>query len=471
MKLNFACLIFTATLASAAPAISTQPSTNAQPNILVIVADDLGYADVGFNGAKVIQTPNLDRLAGEGVNLVDFRACPMCSPTRAGLLTGRWPLRFGMMRSVVPPWSTNGLPASEKTIADYLASAGYERRGIIGKWHLGQLKPEFLPLSHGFNFFYGHYNGAIDYFNHTREGETDWHRNTESLHEKGYSTELLGDEAARFIREAPAGKPWFLYLPFNAPHAPYEARPEDLKKYPQFKLPDRQAYAAMVDCLDQAVGRVLAAVEARGETSNTLVLFFSDNGGIPKVGSSNAPYRGAKLTVYEGGTRVCACIRWPAGGLRGGGRFAERIGYIDVAPTVLAAAGCATNAVFDGINILPALRARAAIPERLWFSYLHQDENPHASVHRGNWKLVARGDFFSDQPRIAPEYELYNLSVDTMERTNCISTQETVARDLEKKLREFGKLQSHDAGGYGAGREGFRAPKDWIIGLDGPQGK
>ena len=353
-----------------------RPVAAPRPNLLLIVADDLGCADVGFNGGKTIATPNLDRLAASGINLTDFRACPMCSPTRAGVLTGRWPLRFGLMRSVIPPWSTNGLPAQEKTLPELLAPAGYEQRGIIGKWHLGHARQEFLPLAHGFTRFYGHYNGAIDYFDHTREGELDWHDNERSVRQEGYSTDLLGAEAVRFIREAPAGKPWFLYLPFNAPHGPFQAKAADLKKYEQLKVPDRRAYAAMVDCLDQAIGRVLAAAEAQPGAKNTLVLFFSDNGGIPRAGSSNQPWRGAKLTVYEGGTRVCACIRWPAGGLTGGGDFAGRIGYIDVLPTLLSAAGVKPPGNLDGINFLPALlrKGSAARPTVVLL---------HSSVRRG----------------------------------------------------------------------------------------
>src|SRR5688572_28533381 len=204
-----------------------------KPNMLIIVADDLGFADVGFNGGKVIATPNLDRLAATGVRLTDFRACPMCSPTRAGLLTGRWPLRFGMMRAVVPPWSPHGLPRSENTLPELLAGAGYEHRAVIGKWHLGQARREFLPLAHGFTRFYGHYNGAIDYFTHQREGERDWHRNDATLREEGYSTDLLGAEAARFVREATG--PWYLQVAFNAPHSPFQAKPVDLKKYAQLE--------------------------------------------------------------------------------------------------------------------------------------------------------------------------------------------------------------------------------------------
>ncbi|MBE0540272.1 MAG: sulfatase-like hydrolase/transferase [Verrucomicrobia bacterium] len=434
-----------------------------KPNLLVIVADDLGYADVGFNGGTTVSTPNLDRLAATGVRLTDFRAAPMCSPTRAGLLTGRWPLRFGIMRAVVPPWSRHGLPPEENTLPELLAPAGYEQRGIVGKWHLGHARREFLPLNHGFTRFYGHYNGAIDYFTHEREGERDWHHDDRAVREEGYATDLLGAEAVRFVREAPAGKPWFLYLPFNAPHSPFQAKPEDLQKYAHLKQPNRRAYAAMVDCLDQAIGRVLAAVESRADATNTLVLFFSDNGGIPRVGSSNHPWRGAKLTVYEGGTRVCAAIRWLAGGLSGGKRFAGRIGYIDVLPTLLAAAGVKPPGNLDGINFLPALRGESQLPKRPWFSYIHQSEDAHASVHEGRWKLVAHGDFFAEQPATAPALELYDLEADPGEQTDVAAKHPDVVARLHVELREFGKLQQPGVGAFGEGRADFRAPKDWNI--------
>ncbi|MBW3600210.1 MAG: sulfatase-like hydrolase/transferase [Planctomycetes bacterium] len=442
---------------------AADPAQAAQPNILVIVADDLGFADVGFNGGTVIATPNLDHLAATGVTLGDFRACPMCSPTRAGLMTGRWPLRFGMMRAVVPPWSRYGLPPEENTLPELLATAGHAPRGIVGKWHLGHARREFLPLNHGFTRFYGHYNGAIDYFTHEREGQLDWHHDDESVREKGYSTDLLGTEAVRFIRQAPEDEPWFLYVPFNAPHAPYQAKPAGLAKYAQLGMPNRRAYAAMVDSLDQAVGHILAAVEARSDADNTLVLFFSDNGGIPRVGSSNGAWRGGKLTVYEGGTRVCAAVRWPAGGLTGGGRFDGRIGYIDVLPTLLAVAGIEPPANLDGVNVLPALRGEAPLPERWWFSYLDQAADAHASVHDGKWKLVAKGDFFTPKPREAPEVELYDLAADPAESNDLAAQQPEIVARLRARLREFGAWRKPGVGPYGEGREGFAAPKDWII--------
>ena len=435
----------------------------AKPNILIIVADDLGYADVGFNGGTIIATPNLDRLAATGINLTNFRVCPICSPTRAGLLTGRWPHRFGMMRSVVPPWSNYGLPPGEKTLPELLAAAGYERRGITGKWHLGHAKRAFLPLSQGFTRFVGCYNGAINYFTHQREGERDWHHDEQTSPEEGYSTDLIAAEAVRFIGASPPDQPWLLYVPFNAPHSPYQAKESDLQKYAKIREGHRRSYAAMVDSLDQAMGRILAVVEAQPDAANTLVLFFSDNGGIPNVGSHNGPYCGAKLSVYEGGTRVCAAIRWPAGGLSGGKRFDDRVGYIDVLPTALALADAPVPENLDGINILPALRNEAPLAERPWFSYIHQNAVAHGSVHLGKLKLVAHGDFFSETPATPPQLELYDLAADPGESRDLAPDQPETLRQLHRLLREFGTWQTAGVTQYDAGRQGFVAPKDWTI--------
>ena len=441
-----------------------QPAAaESKPNILILLADDLGYADVGFNGGSRIATPNLDRLAATGVKLTNFRACPMCSPTRAGLITGRWPLRFGMMRAVVPPWSTYGLPAEEDTLPELLASEGYARRGIVGKWHLGHAEKRFLPLEHGFTRFVGCYNGAIDYFTHEREGETDWHHDRKTIVEEGYSTDLIADEAVRFIRESPADAPWLLYVPFTAPHSPQQAKQEDLRKYAHLKQRQRRTHAAMVDSMDQAIGRILTAVESRVDADNTLILFFSDNGGIPRSGSSNAPYRGAKLTVYEGGTRVCAAIRWPAGGLSGGTEFDGRIGYIDVLPTMLAAAAIPLPGNLDGINVLPALRGEQTLPERPWFSYMHQSGKANAAVHQGDWKLVAHGDAFADEPGSELVLELYNLAADPSETRDVSAEHPELVGQLQTLLREFGTYQRAGVGDYTSGRSDFTAAVDWVI--------
>jgi arylsulfatase A-like enzyme len=253
-----------------------------------------------------------------------------------------------------------------------------------------------------------------------------------------------------------------LYVPFNAPHSPFQAKEEDLQKYSNIKRQDRRAYAAMVDSMDQAIGRILAAVESREDAANTIVLFFSDNGGVAKVGS-NEPYRANKLTVYEGGTRVCAAIRWPAGGLTGGKRFDGRVGYIDVLPTVLSAAGAPLPDNLDGLNFLPALRGEATLPERPWFSYIHQNADAHASVHLDRWKLVAYGDFFAKKPLTAPKLELYNIVADPRESTDLAAKHPDKVAELHARLREFGTWQKPGAQPYGEGRQGFLAPKDWVI--------
>ncbi|MDE0860726.1 MAG: arylsulfatase [Akkermansiaceae bacterium] len=433
--------------------------SSSPPNIVLILADDLGYADTGFNNSLTAKTPHLDRFVKSGVNLTDFRACPMCSPTRAGTLTGRWPLRFGMMRAVIPPWSKYGLPEKENTLPEFLAQAGYDRRGIIGKWHLGHSKKSYLPTAHGFTHFVGHYNGAIDYFTHEREEQLDWHQNEKPLREKGYATDLLANHAVHFINESPSEKPYFLYLPFNAPHSPFQATKSDLAPYSSIKDKKRRTYAAMVTSMDRAIGKVLNAVESRPDADNTLIIFYSDNGGIPSAGS-NAPYRGAKLNLYEGGTRVAAALRWPAQKLTGGKTFAGRIGYIDILPTILKAAEVSLPENIDGLNFLPALKKNTPLPERPWFSYMHQSKNASSSLHLGPWKLIVSGDAFNSNTLTL---ELYNLENDLRETTNLAVKHPARAARMLAQIKKFGTLQVPGATLYKEGRKDFTAPKDWLI--------
>lgn len=467
-----AAAVSAATATAAAPTISdnTKP-----PNIVIILADDLGYADTSFSGSKDIRTPNLQRLADTGVRLDRFYACPICSPTRAGLMTGRWPIRYGLMRAVIPPWSAFGLPETEKLLPELLASAGYERRAIVGKWHLGHDRRAFLPAQRGFTTFHGHYNGAIDYFTHEREKQTDWHRDTPDtfrpVRESGYSTDLLAASAVRFIRQSPVGKPYLLYAAFNAPHGPLQAKPADLARYGELKA-KRKTYAAMIDSLDQAIGKILAAVEKRADAGNTLILFFSDNGGVLPY-SRNTPYREGKLTVYEGGIRVCAAIRWPAAGLAGGRASAAHLGYIDVLPTLLRAANAplpAGSRALDGIDMLPILQDKTPAPVRPWYSYLDQSEKkPSASVIEGDWKLIALdGDVFAATPGKQTRYELYNLARDPSEKNNLAARQPDHVARLQTRLAEFGRLQPKGmtVPRYSEGRDGFTAPKNWFVEKD-----
>ena len=455
-----------AALRAAAPvaAPAATPAAGA-PNVVILLADDLGRADLGFMGSD-IRTPNLDRLAATGVRFDRFYACPVCSPTRAGLLTGRWPIRQGIMRTVIPPWSKHGLPLEETTLAEALGASGYARRGMFGKWHLGHAKRAYLPPQRGFTHFYGHYNGAIDYFTHEREGQIDWHRGNATDKEPGYSTDLIAREAVRFVDESPVGAPYFLYVPFNAPHDPLQAKPEDLERYPA-REGKRRAYAAMIDSMDQAVGRVLAAIERRADAANTFVLFLSDNGGHLPV-ASNAPLRDGKFSVYEGGIRVVAAARWPAGGLAGGRVCAEPTGYIDVFPTVLRMAGADPAKVaqrpLDGRDVLDVWRDRARAPERPWFSYIAPQTTEDAAVAVGPWKLVLHGGaVLGATPDPATQVELYNLDDDPRETKNLAAAQPARVAQLRAHLAEFGRWQLTGVGAYAEGRRNYKAPQDWII--------
>ncbi|HSG72728.1 MAG TPA: sulfatase-like hydrolase/transferase, partial [Planctomycetaceae bacterium] len=321
------------------------------------------------------------------------------------------------------------------------------------------------PLEHGFTYFYGHYNGAIDYFTHEREGEVDWHRNRETVKEEGYSTDLLAADAAKFIAESPKDKPYFLYVPFNAPHSPFQAKEEDLAKYPERKG-KKKTLAAMIDCLDQGVGKILAAIDERGDADNTFVLFFSDNGGVAGV-ADNSPLRGAKLTPYEGGIRVVACARYPEGNMIGGKMIQEQMGYIDLLPTLrrLAGAEIPESLTLDGIDVAAAMSGSEKLPDRPWFTYEAQKNNLERSyaAQTNDWKLVVKGpSLFSTDPSQV-KVEVYHLSEDPKETKNVLERAVQFAGPLMQKLNEFTLLNKEGVTPYGEGREGFKAPKDWRI--------
>jgi len=293
-----------------------------RPNIVYIVADDLGWADVGFNGSD-IKTPALDQLAQGGARLSQFYVQPMCTPTRAALMTGRYPLRYGLQTLVIPASMSYGLPTDEWLLPQALKEAGYST-GIIGKWHLGHAKRLFWPMQRGFDYQYGAQLGEIDYYTHKMGGRIDWYRNNKPVDEKGYVTTLIGDDAVRFIDRQKAAQPFFLYLAFTAPHTPFQAPQEYLDRYKHISDPNRRIYAAMIAAMDDQIGRVVEALDKRGLRQNSLIIFHSDNGGNQSahlagesevkgpLPASNAPYRGGKGDLYEGGTRVASLMNWPA---------------------------------------------------------------------------------------------------------------------------------------------------------------
>jgi arylsulfatase A-like enzyme len=328
-----------------------------KPNVILIVGDDMGYADVGFHGCKEIPTPHLDALAKSGVRFTNgYVSGPYCSPTRAGLLTGRYQTRFGHEFNPGGVQATKaGLPLTESTIADRMKAAGY-RTALIGKWHLGT--DERHPQKRGFDDFFGFLGGAHDYFK--PEGVL---RGSEPADEKAYLTDALGREAVSFI-DKNKDKPFFLYLAFNAVHTPMQADDPRLKKFAAIKDKQRQTYAAMMSALDDAVGIVVKKLADEKLTENTLVAFISDNGGPTMQGTTinasiNTPLRGSKRTTLEGGIRVPFVVSWP-GKVQQGTTDDRPVIQLDLHVTALAAAGVAPKAEWhvEGVDLLPYLSGK-----------------------------------------------------------------------------------------------------------------
>ncbi|MGK6352453.1 arylsulfatase [Parapedobacter sp. DT-150] len=434
-----------------------------KPNIVIILADDLGWGDVGYHGSE-IKTPNIDRLAREGVILDHFYTTPICSPTRAGLMTGRYPNRFGLRQTVIPPWSDFGVDTSAVFLPEMLARTGYRHRAALGKWHLGHAKRAFLPLQRGFTHFYGHYNGAIDYFTHEREGELDWHRNEESCYDEGYTTDLITQEAVSCIKTyAQADAPFFLYVAYNAPHAPLQAKQEDLlangyQENQSAVATKRQTYAAMVSSMDEGIGDILSALAEMDIDTNTLVLFFSDNGAETAQGGSSGGLRGAKFLEWEGGTRAPAIIKWPAGFV--GGRILKQVtGYIDVVPTLREIAGSDEKlpAALDGVSIWSVLSgARETIDREFYLGY--------GTLVTGNrWKVVKAdaGNAKMDHP----EDLLFDIQADPREQRDLKQAYPAIYRKLLQRVTEvYDEIHpGFTVAPFGQGREGFTAPPEWKI--------
>ncbi|PAP76309.1 sulfatase-like hydrolase/transferase [Rubrivirga marina] len=335
----------------------------AQPDVVLIVADDLGFGDVGYNGSD-IQTPHLDQLAAEGLVLDRFYVSPLCSPSRAGLLTGRYGVRMGINEPVSHS-DTLGLPPAEVTLAEYLDDAGYET-AMVGKWHLGDDCP-FHPLQQGFDSFVGLLSGGASYFDRRNVVGLDWWRDAAPVDTGGYTTDLIAAEAVEVLSR-PRDGPLFLYLPFTAPHTPLHALEEDLVLYPGVAEPHR-TFAAMTTALDRAVGRVMASVRASGRP--TLVWFLSDNGAVEDFGGSNGGLRGGKGQHWEGAIRVPSVVWYPEWGA---GEVSHPVWYLDVLPTVLGLLPQPPTPVnpLDGTDqgaFLAGAPPDASVLERTLFSY------------------------------------------------------------------------------------------------------
>jgi arylsulfatase A-like enzyme len=424
--------------------------------VVIILADDLGWADVGFHGSE-IRTPNLDRLASQGVRFERFYSYPLCSPTRSALMTGRSPMRLGVAYSVIRPWSDYGVPLEEHLMSQSFKAAGYST-AMTGKWHLGHARAGFMPNARGFDHAYGHVNGAIDYYTHIRDGGLDWHRNGRSVSEDGYSTDLLAAEAARLIENRDRNRPLFLYVPFNAPHTPLQAPQALLDKYASIADTRRRTFAAMVDALDQGIGRVLGALDRSGMAENTIVFFFSDNGGPTGAGATNTPLRGAKNTTFEGGMRVPAILRWP--GRLKPGVSAQVMTVEDVFPTLAAAAGVSTRnqLPFDGRNLWSQIRDGRAEPREDLFFITESQYTIYLAVFRREWKLVRE---ISRQDGHTREH-LFRSQQDPGEKENLAQRYPEVVRDLAARIERWRAVHPFNGVRFSeAPPAGWKAPPQW----------
>jgi len=465
-------------------------ASDERPNIVIFLADDLGWADVGFHGEEVIQTPSLDRLAAEGVQLDRFYSTPICSPTRAALMTGRDPMRLGVAYGVIMPWHTIGIHPDELFLPEAFQQAGYQT-AMVGKWHLGHAQETYHPNQRGFEHFYGHLHTEVGYFPpFASQGGRDFQRNGESIDDQGYETFLLGSEGARWIRARDKDKPFFLYMPFIAPHTPLAAPDDLLAKYEDMdddRKPARSAqtddsrrisrlmgmenarpvYAAVVDAMDQAIGTVLKALDDEDVTNDTIVLFFSDNGGAAYAlgGADNVPLRGGKGDTFEGGIRVVSVMRWP-GKLEAGSRNTSIMSVMDVFPTLASAAGVPIETRFelDGRDLWSALEEGRREPRTEYLSFA--SETPirghfNLTTFNDDWKLVQE----IDQGLLGADVttHLFRISEDPNEHHNLAAAHPDVVEDMSEAIFEWRTLYPV----AGTRSElvpppGWRAPLDWV---------
>lgn len=432
-----------------------------RPNIVFLLADDLGSYDVGWRGGA-IKTPHLDQLARAGARLEQFYVQPVCSPTRAALMTGRYPLRYGLQVGVVRPWAQYGLPLEERMLPQVLHEAGYET-AIVGKWHLGHFRREYLPTRRGFDHQYGHYNGALDYFTHVRDDGFDWHRDDRENRDVGYTTHLLADEAVRRVTQRDKSKPLFLYVPFNAVHAPHQVPASYSEPYGQLRG-QRRIYAGMLAAMDEAIGKIVAAIDQQGQRDNTLFVFSSDNGGPrPGVITDNGPLRAGKGTVYEGGVRVVALAAWK-GQIAAGSSVQTPMHMVDWYPTLVKLAGGSLEQPLpiDGKDVWPALTGgKLDRPEPIVLNITPRG----GALRLGDWKLVVNGtaaandDEDADKPAKAGNVELFDLAADISEKKNLAADQPQVVAQLRARYEALAQAAAEPK--QRPKPRDFRTPRVW----------
>ncbi|AWW32790.1 sulfatase [Echinicola strongylocentroti] len=409
------------------------------PNIILIMADDLGYGELSSYGSKSIDTPNLDRLARNGVKFSDFHSNgPVCSPTRAALMTGKYQQRTGVEGVITAADHREvGLSLDEETMAEALKELGYNC-GIFGKWHLGYDK-EFSPIDQGFDEFVGFVGGNIDYISHVDQaGYLDWWQGKVIEDEEGYTTDLIADYGVEYIKNNhpdKTGKPFFLYLPQEAPHYPIQGRGDKavrkvgsgkyIRKVPNDSVP--VIYEEMIETMDETIGRILQTVSEEGLDENTLIVFCSDNGAAGGRGD-NGVLRAAKASVYEGGHRVPAIISYP-GKIKAGTESTATIMSMDLYPTfVELAGGSVAQGKFDGVSLKKHLLQGKNLPKRdLFLSF-----KGNAAIRSGKWKLVAKGVDKED-----PELELYDLETDLSEQNDLSDKYPKRVKKMFRNLQDW----------------------------------
>jgi len=415
---------------------AAQSADSTRPNVVLIMTDDMGWADIGSYGAPDIRTPNIDSLARDGVKLTDFYSNGvLCTPTRAGLMSGRYQQRYGLeiaLPNEGAPEADRGLPATGRTLPRLLKNNGYAT-ALVGKWHLGY-KAEYSPSAHGFDYFFGLKSGYHDYYtHHSGNGKPDLWENDRPIEATGYMTDLITERAVKFIEQT-AGRPFFIDVAYNAPHWPYQVpdKPSVAPDNGRHVMPGdpatstRADYVAMVERVDRGVGEVLRALERRGVANSTVVIFTNDNGG--EWLANNAPLFNRKLTVWEGGIRVPALIRWP--GRIPAGKASDQVGVtMDLTASILAATGTAVpaDARLEGINLMPILEGRAPEVERTLFWRTTTGNRSQKAVRRGDWKVVIDGTHTF----------VFNVRTDISERQDLASRRQDVAQKLQPLLADW----------------------------------
>jgi arylsulfatase A-like enzyme len=403
--------------------------TARKPNVIFILVDDMGYADLSSFGSKDIRTPNIDRLANEGVKLTQsYSNAPVCTPTRAAFITGRYQQRVGLEWAIGPGLKEPGLPVEETSVARMLKDKGYAT-ALMGKWHLGY-KPEFSPIAHGFDEFFGILSGNVDHYSHKENnGEHDLREQEKETFVEGYLTDHIARRSVEFIK-GQKDKPFFLYLAFNAVHWPFQRpnRPDTVRTRETWFDGARSDYIEMMQSVDAAVGQVLKTLDQQGVARDTLVIFTSDNGGERL--SDMGPYFNTKGTLWEGGIHVPGLARWPAALPKG--KVSPQVAItMDWTATILAAAGVQPERPLDGINLLPILQGKQPVQDRTLCWRIDRAGFRQQAIRSGKWKLVT-------QPT-SVNLLLFDLERDPGERRNLFYERQAKAVELRAKLMEWDK--------------------------------